>query len=220
MALSLHECQSDGDRTTAGDATRTLSKPRLLPILPVMRRGQLIGIGGAIAVLVSLWLPWYSIDVTALRETVMGSGTTQLPAGWTQFLQGLLAALPGSVTADGWTAMATADIVMVAIVSAVMAVSVAAPTLPVAAQGAALAGLACAIIAAAHIADVPDPSPLFAVRMGPWVALVGGLAMLVGGGWASTGRIAGAEQPASSDALPGGRPPEFGTTSVGPPASR
>lgn len=164
-----------------------------------MRPGHVLTLGGALVVLISLWMPWYAVDVQAMRAAFDASAS-QLPQGWAQLFDGLTAALPASLDASGWEALGWADIALVAVVAGVGALTLLAPRTPGVAQAVRLAGVVAAVVVVAQILDGPDPNELFSLRTGPWVALAGVVAMIAGTWWGA----------ASTEAP---------STAIGPPAA-
>jgi hypothetical protein len=67
-----------------------------------LRAGHFLGLLGALGALASLWRPWYTVEVPPqLRQLLSSEGATSAGA-LGQFVQGLAAALPSSVSLNGW----------------------------------------------------------------------------------------------------------------------
>ena len=130
-------------------------------------------LGGAVAVIASLWLPWYAITIPdALREAVE-SNAGQLPQGFADFARGILAFLPRSIELNGWQSFEGADVAIALIAgAAALSVLVSIDVRAVLGAAAAIAGLVIV-----HVLDQPGPNEIVAVKAGPWVALAGAAAI-------------------------------------------
>jgi hypothetical protein len=190
-----------------------------------LRPAALLALAGAFAVVLSLWLPWYHVDLSAALKAAFGdvpaAGTAPAgsPAGAfagaiAGLAQGLLSAMPHDVTVSGWTALNGADIAL-AVLAAVALLSLLDGVQAVlAARLVTLAGLVVTGIVAVHAADPPGPGGVVDLRPGIWVALAGGLLMAIGG-WRSAAGAAAAPSPPPV-ASPFG-PPVAPGSSVAPP---
>jgi hypothetical protein len=130
-------------------------------------------LAGAIAVIASLWLPWYGVAIPdAVREAV-DAQSGQLPQGFADFARGILAALPKSIQLNGWQAFEGADVAIALIAGA------AALSLLMAIDVRAVLGAAGAIagLVVVHVLDQPGPNEIVSVKAGPWVALAGAAAI-------------------------------------------
>jgi hypothetical protein len=130
-------------------------------------------LAGAGTVVLSLWLTWYEIRIPDELRRVVDTQAGQLPQGLGDFARGLLAALPSSISANGWQAFEGADVALVLLAGAVaFSVFLAVDPRAILAAAAAIAGLVLV-----HILDQPGPNQIVSVRLGPWVALVGAVAI-------------------------------------------
>jgi hypothetical protein len=130
-------------------------------------------LAGALAVIASLWLPWYGVTIPdAVREAVEGQAD-KLPQGFADFARGLLAALPKSIELNGWQAFEGADVAIALIAgAAALSVLIAIDVRAVLGAAAAIAGLVVI-----HVLDQPGPNEIVSVKAGPWVALAGAAAI-------------------------------------------
>jgi hypothetical protein len=130
-------------------------------------------LAGAIAVIASLWLPWYGVTIPdAIREAV-DAQTGQLPQGFADFARGILAALPTSIQLNGWQAFEGADVAIALIAgAAALSLLMAIDVRAVLGAGGAIAGLVVV-----HMLDQPGPNEIVSVKAGPWVALAGAAAI-------------------------------------------
>jgi hypothetical protein len=128
---------------------------------------------GAIAVIASLWLPWYGITIPDAVRQAVDAQAGQLPEGFADFARGILAALPKSIQLNGWQAFEGAD-VAIALVAGAAALSVlmAIDVRAVLGAAAAIAGLVIV-----HVLDQPGPNEIVTVKAGPWMALAGAAAI-------------------------------------------
>jgi hypothetical protein len=157
------------------------------------RPTSLVALAGAVAVAVSLWLPWYAIDLSKAVDSALGGASGAAPAGpmgelAKGILTGLLQAVPQQMmSATGWIALEGADVAL-AMIAAAVAVLALVGGLPAAVRGrlVALAGAGAAGIAAVHLVDRPGPDGLVVLKPGVWVALAGGLAIAVAGVFGSS----------------------------------
>jgi hypothetical protein len=128
---------------------------------------------GAIAVIASLWLPWYGITIPDAVRQAVDAQAGQLPAGFADFARGILASLPKSIQLNGWQAFEGADVAIVLIAGAAAAsVLMAIDVRAVLGAAAAIAGLVIV-----HVLDQPGPNEIVTVKAGPWVALAGAAAI-------------------------------------------
>jgi hypothetical protein len=130
-------------------------------------------LAGAIAVIASLWLPWYGITIPDAVQQAIEGQAGQLPNGFAEFARGLLAALPRSIELNGWQAFEGADVAIALIAgAAALSVLIAIDVRAVLGAAAAIAGLV-----AVHVLDQPGPNEIVSVKVGPWVALAGAAAI-------------------------------------------
>jgi hypothetical protein len=124
------------------------------------RVGHYVAALGAIALIGSLWLDWYGLDLPPLiRDLFAGTST-------------------------GWEAFSSADVVLLSCGLAVLALT----ALALATNAAARVGLVTALIGSVatglvivKIFDQPGPDQLIGVQEGAYVALVGSIAIVLGG---------------------------------------
>jgi hypothetical protein len=130
-------------------------------------------LAGALAVIASLWLPWYGVSIPDAVRQAVDDQTGQLPPGFAEFARGILAALPKSIQLTGWQAFEGAD-VAIALIAGVAALSVlmAIDLRAVLGAAGAIAGLVVV-----HMLDQPGPNQIVSVKVGPWVALAGAAAI-------------------------------------------
>jgi hypothetical protein len=130
-------------------------------------------LAGAIAVIASLWLPWYGITIPDVVREAVDAQSGQAPAGLADFMRGILAALPTSIHLNGWQAFEGAD-VAIALIAGAAALSVLMAIDVRAVLGAAVAIAGLVLV---HILDQPGPNEIVSVKAGPWVALAGAAAI-------------------------------------------
>jgi hypothetical protein len=164
---------------------------------------------GALAVLASLWLPWYAVHIPDAVRAAFDQQSGQLPPGFADFARGLLDALPRSVTLNGWQSFEGADVALALLAGAV------AVSLLLAIDVRAILGLAAAIagLVLVHVLDQPGPNEIVNVKVGSWVALAGAAAIALSARdeLAAPASAGGTWAPAPSDPAP---PP---APSVAPP---
>jgi len=73
---------------------------------------------GAIAIIASLWLPWYGIAIPDAVRQAVDAQAGQLPEGFADFARGILASLPKSIQLNGWQAFEGADVAIALIAGA------------------------------------------------------------------------------------------------------
>jgi hypothetical protein len=132
-------------------------------------------LAGALAVVLSLWLSWYEVRIPdALRRAFdPQNADAQLPEGFAAFARGLLDAIPTVIVVNGWQALEGADVAL-ALLAGAVAFSVMLDVHPRAILGAAAA---IAGIVVVHVLDRPGPSEIVSLKIGPWVALGGAVAI-------------------------------------------
>jgi hypothetical protein len=130
-------------------------------------------LAGALAVIASLWLPWYGVTIPDAVRQVVDAQAGQLPDGFADFARGILASLPKSIQLNGWQAFEGADVAIALIAgAAALSVLMAIDVRAVLGAAAAIAGLVIV-----HVLDQPGPNEIVAVKAGPWVALAGAAAI-------------------------------------------
>jgi hypothetical protein len=130
-------------------------------------------LAGAIAVIASLWLPWYGVTIPDAVRQAVDAQAGQLPEGFAEFARGILASLPRSIELNGWQAFEGADVAIVLIaIAAAVSVLLTIDVRAVLGAAAAIAGLVVV-----HVLDQPGPNEIVAVKAGPWVALAGAAAI-------------------------------------------
>jgi hypothetical protein len=128
---------------------------------------------GAVAVIASLWLPWYGIAIPDAVRQAVDAQAGQLPEGFADLARGILASLPRSIQLDGWRAFEGADVAIALIAgAAALSVLMAVDVRAVLGAAAAIAGLVVV-----HVLDQPGPNEIVTVKAGPWVALAGAAAI-------------------------------------------
>jgi len=160
---------------------------------PGLRTGHLVALSGAIATLVSLWLPWYTLTFPPAFRQMLTDQMGQDPGLLGRLARGMASALPERISASGWHELQGADVAMAVVAGiAIAVVLVAAGALAgavrlEAAAGArtiAAAGTAGLLIAGEHLLVHPGGAmaeQLVHVAAGIPVALAGCAAMIVGG---------------------------------------
>jgi hypothetical protein len=169
---------------------------------------------GALAVLLSLWLPWYEIRIPDALRHAFDAPNAQMPPGFADFGRGLLSAIPPAIGLNGWQAMQNGDVAL-ALLGGAVALSV---VLTVDVRAILAAAAAIAGVAIVHVLDQPGPNEYVAVKLGPWISLAGAAAIALSA-WGeaasstSTSSSSDAWAAAPSDAWAPGAP-----ASVPPPS--
>jgi hypothetical protein len=165
-------------------------------------------LAGALAVALSLWLSWYEIRIPDAMRHAFDGQDAQLPQGFAAFARGLLDAIPTSVPVDGWQAFEGADVALALLAGAVaFSVMLAVDPRAVLAAAAAIGG-----IVLVHILDQPGPNEIVKVKIGPWVALGGAVAIAL----SARAETASSAPRASADPW---APPPAASEAWAPPAS-
>jgi hypothetical protein len=128
---------------------------------------------GALAVVFSLWLPWYVVRIPDALRQAFDAPNAQLPQGFAAFARGLLEAIPASLSVNGWQAFQGAD-VAIALLAGAVAFSV---MLTVDVRAILGAAGAIAAIVLVHVVDKPGPGEFVSLKFGPWIALAGAAAI-------------------------------------------
>jgi hypothetical protein len=153
--------------------------------------GHLLAAAGAIALIVSLFLTWYEVELPAAARSMFEAQTNTLPAESQALTQAFGTALLSafeSVDMNGWQAFEMADIALLGCgIAAVGAILVSLGLFGSrsraldAAAIVSLAGAAAGALVVVKALDQPEPARLFGLGPGPLVALVGAAAMVLGG---------------------------------------
>jgi hypothetical protein len=201
-----------------------------------LRTGHIVALAGAVAVLLSLFLPWYEIRIPDSLLQLFGSGG-QLgsdPGLLGQVSREVATALPPAITASGWKELEGADLALclgaVGALAAVLAVAGAFGTgvrVDQRSAGSAIAvvGAVALVIVVVHIVHKPGHGSPMAdavhLRAGVWTALAGAVALLAGGLMAAGGEAApargGATAPGGFARLEPELPPAFADGASVPP---
>jgi hypothetical protein len=171
-----------------------------------LHSGHILALAGALAALVALWRPWYSVATPQQLRDMFGAGGQigSDPGLLGQLSRGMASALPSSISASGWRELEGADIaVVIGVVLVVALVLGAAGALgsgvrvdPGGAGSAiSVVGAGLVLIAVVHLVHKPGGAAAgdyVKVADGLWIALAGGAATLAGGAWAAAGGASGA----------------------------
>jgi len=171
---------------------------------------------GAALVVGALFAPWYALDLGPEMRGMMNAQTTRLPGELGQFARDLLSVAPDRIVADGWQAFERTDIVLLCM--SIGAVVAAALDRMDVAGGAGAVSVGATMLA---MVDQPQPSELISLQWGAWLALGGGL-MIIVASHLSVPRPGPSAQPDLSWAMPVTFPSELGdpTTSAGRPPAK
>jgi hypothetical protein len=137
------------------------------------RMSRPLRLAGAMAVVISLWLPWYQVRISDAMRHAFDGQAGQLPQGFAAFARGVLAALPASLDLTGWQAFQGADVALAMLAGAV-AISV---TLAVDLRAVLAGAAAIGALVVFHVVDQPGPNEIVTVRFGAWIALAGAAAI-------------------------------------------
>src|SRR6476469_1197015 len=77
-----------------------------------LRTGHLLSLGGAAAVLGSLWMPWYAINLQGALNKSLTQSSSRIPPALSEMAKGLVQILPKNIRGTGWQAFAGADVAM------------------------------------------------------------------------------------------------------------
>jgi hypothetical protein len=163
---------------------------------PKVRGGQyLAGLGG-IALIVSLFLKWYTVGLPPGTEQAINDELQGLPEGYRDFAQQFGQSLVNSVSnlgGNAWEAFGTADLALlgcglVALCATVVALGIV-PSIRPDHDGLAklsrVAGMVAVGIVVVKMFDQPDPSEIWKLASGPYVALGAAAAIAFGGSGAT-----------------------------------
>jgi hypothetical protein len=201
-----------------------------------LRTGHIVALSGAVALLLSLFLPWYEIRIPDSFMQMFGSGGRlgSDPGLLGQVSREVATALPSSISASGWKELEGADLALclgaVGVLAAVLAVAGAlGPGVRVdqrsAGSAIAVVGAIAAVVVIVHVVHKPGHGTAMAdavhLRAGVWTALAGAVAMLAGGLMAAGGEAApargGATSPGGFARLEPELPPAFADGASVPP---
>ena len=171
---------------------------------------------GAVALVATLFAPWYAIDLSGPARDAISGQTGQLPGPLAEFARGLLAVLPERIVADGWTAFERTDIVLLC-----SGLAAAFAALLGRLDVSAMAGGTAAVATVLAIVDKPGPGQgIVQLQWGPWAALVAAAVIIV------AARMGGGERAvsaapvdwSSSPVVPSAAMAAERPQSVGPPS--
>src|ERR1700680_2171788 len=164
------------------------------------RHGLMLSVGGAVLLAVSVFLPWYAVSITADGIAFIQRAGTQFAAQFGNAqLQGAVAGLHADFSALAGRQLAPASahealtnisvvLLIVASLGLLLGLSALARTVPLSSGShgelIALLGALAAACVLYRVLRVPDPAPGFvtySLREGPWLSLLGSLAMVAGG---------------------------------------
>jgi hypothetical protein len=152
-----------------------------------LRAGELLAAVSGVALLVSLFLPWYA-------RGLPGGGVT----------------LYGPATLTGWESLSAIDVVLAlvavsGVLIAIVTVTQPVPALPVATAGlGSLIGLVGVIVVLLRIVDIPSWAS--GREWGPWLALAGACGIIAGALLAMRDEIRPPGVPVEIESLPAPRP--------------
>jgi hypothetical protein len=156
--------------------------------------GYYLTIVGAIALVVSLFLTWYDLELPASVGATVDAETNALPPGERELVRAFGQAFLGvfeHVDQTAWQAFDTADVLLLVAGLASAALALAGVGLfgrgrafeP--GQVLAFTGAATGAMVLVKMLDQPEPAQIFGLGAGPLVALAGAAAIMVGGGLAA-----------------------------------
>ena len=130
-------------------------------------------VAGAVAVVGSLWAPWYAIDFGPEAKSAIAGQTNQLPGVIGDFARQMLSLIPRHIEVTAWQAFDKADVILFACaIVAVMAALI--DRMDVVG----FAGVAAAATVVLQMIDRPGPGELVSLKWGAWIALVGALVIV------------------------------------------
>jgi hypothetical protein len=146
-----------------------------------LRAGEWIALAGAVALLVTLFLPWFDVEPPRAAQPDQGTGilnvlntysTTSWGTGWDALGWLVIAFALAAIGCAAWLALANA-------LRRPVAQAVAASVLT------ATAGtLAFVALALRALVFQPGPNDLVVMRYGAWLGLLAALVLALGGWWA------------------------------------
>jgi hypothetical protein len=146
-----------------------------------LRAGEWLAVVGAAALLVTLFLPWFGVEVPSAEQQDQGTGVLNIlhtystgswGSGWDALGWLVIAIVLAAIGCAAWLAFANAA-------GRPVAQSVAASVLTATA-----ATLALVVLALRALVFQPGPNVLVVVRYGAWLGLLAALILAVGGWWA------------------------------------
>ena len=137
---------------------------------------RILRLAGAIAVILSLWLPWYALHLPANLQTLIDARAGQLPPSMADLARGLLAAIPRDLQVTGWEVFSGADVAMALLAGAVILLCCIAADR----SASVLTGTALAILVLYHVIDRPGPTGFATPEEGALLGLAGGVLVLLG----------------------------------------
>jgi hypothetical protein len=166
-----------------------------------LRAGEWIALAGAVALLVTLFLPWFGIEIPraeqqgGIRNVVSTISTGSWGSGWDALGWLVIAFALAAIGCAAWLAVANAT-------GGPVAQSVAASVLT------ATAGtLAFVVLALRALVFQPGPNDFVVVRYGAWLGLLAALVLALGGWWATKDERTDAPESAYSPPEPRPAPP-------------
>lgn len=172
------------------------------PMLVVMeqkglRNGHFLALAGALLAVVSLFRPWYTVEIPQEVRDLFGSqGMGSDPGLFGEMVRGLASQMPSTISASGWKELEGADIAIAVGGAGVLALVLAAAGAinglradpgPAGGLIGALGG-AMVVIALVHLVNKPggqQAADWVHVSDGLWIALAGGALTAFGGLWAA-----------------------------------
>jgi hypothetical protein len=134
-----------------------------------LRAGERTAAAGAAALLVTLFLPWFGVDVTTPTGVVAGDSST---SGWDSLGWLVIVLALVGIGCAAWLAIANATARPVAqLVAASVLTSVAGT-------------VAFVAVALRALVFQPGPDELVVLRYGAWLGVAAALALAIGGWWA------------------------------------
>jgi hypothetical protein len=156
-------------------------------------RGHYVAAVGAIGLIVSLFLPWYSLNLPPGAREALDAETRRLPEGIRELGRSFVEEVLGGVGGTAWEVFSSVDIVLLACAVLVLVMTlfvvitgggstVLRPTSAGRAIG--LLGTGAAGLIVVKMLDQPGPNVLLEVDYGAYVAL-GAAAVIAFGGWSA-----------------------------------
>jgi hypothetical protein len=153
--------------------------------------GHWLAGAGAIALIVSLFMTWYEVELPAAARAALDAETNALQPEAQALTRAFGNAFLGafeSVDMTGWQAFETADVALLGCgIVAAAAILVGLGLFGRGGRGldvstvVSLAGAAAGALVVVKMLDQPEPAQLFALGAGPVVALAGASAIVLGG---------------------------------------
>jgi hypothetical protein len=162
---------------------------RRLPVAP----GHYVAAAGAIGLIVSLFLPWYSLNLPPGAREVLDAETENLPEAIRELGRSFVEEILGGIGGTAWEVFSSVDVILLVCAVLVLAMSLfvmitggASTLLGPATTGRAigLVGTGAAVLIVVKILDQPGPNVLLDVDYGAYVAL-GAAAAIAFGGWSA-----------------------------------